>query len=103
MMHTVALGETSGAAVSDGFLRAFRTNPELAAFFGTWFTEELNHFLGYHMYLRQMGEPWPAARGLAVAETRGHSRTPTIRWKSRRATCTRSCSASSSIARSRSR
>lgn len=69
MMHTVALGETSGAAVSDGFLRAFRTMPELAAFFGNWFTEELNHFVGYHMYLRQMGEPWPAARGLAVAET----------------------------------
>lgn len=69
MMHTVALGETSGSAVADGFLRAFRTNPELAAFFGTWFTEELNHFVGYHMYLRQMGEPWPAARGLAVAET----------------------------------
>src|SRR5580765_2473937 len=39
MMHTVALGETSGSAVSDGFLRAFRTQPELAAFFGTWFTE----------------------------------------------------------------
>ena len=69
MMHTVALGETSGAAVSDGFLRAFRTHPELAAFFGTWFTEELNHFVGYHLYLREMGEPWPAARGLAVAET----------------------------------
>jgi hypothetical protein len=69
MMHTVALGETSGSAVSDGFLRAFRTHPELAAFFGTWFTEELNHFIGYHMYLRQMGEPWPAAAGLAVAET----------------------------------
>jgi hypothetical protein len=69
MMHTVALGETSGSAVSDGFLRAFRTHPELAAFFGTWFTEELNHFVAYHMYLRQMGEPWPAERGLAVAET----------------------------------
>jgi hypothetical protein len=69
MMHTVALGETSGSAVSDGFLRAFRTNPELAAFFGNWFTEELNHFIGYHMYLRQMGESWPAERGLAVAET----------------------------------
>jgi hypothetical protein len=68
MMHTVALGETSGAAVADGFLRAFRTNPELAAFFGTWFTEELNHFIGYHMYLRKMDEPWPAARGLQVAE-----------------------------------
>src|SRR5688572_30063218 len=35
MMHTVALGETSGSAVADGFLRAFRTDPELAAFFGT--------------------------------------------------------------------
>lgn len=69
MMHTVALGETSGSAVSDGFLKAFRTQPELAAFFGTWFTEELNHFVGYHMYLRQMGEAWPAAAGLAVAET----------------------------------
>jgi hypothetical protein len=69
MMHTVALGETSGSAVADGFLRAFRANPELAAFFGTWFTEELNHFIGYHIYLRQMGEPWPAARGLEVAET----------------------------------
>ncbi len=69
MMHTVALGETSGSAVADGFLRSFRTNPELAAFFGTWFVEELNHFLGYHMYLRQMGEPWPAERGLEVAET----------------------------------
>jgi hypothetical protein len=69
MMHTVALGETSGSAVADGFLRAFRANPELAAFFGTWFTEELNHFIGYHIYLRQRGEPWPAARGLEVAET----------------------------------
>jgi hypothetical protein len=68
MMHTVALGETSGAAVSDGFLRAFRTNPELAAFFGTWFTEELNHFIGYHLYLSQMGEAWPSDRGLQVAE-----------------------------------
>lgn len=69
MMHTVALGETSGSAVADGFLRSFRAHPELAAFFGTWFVEELNHFIGYHMYLRQMGEPWPAERGLQVAET----------------------------------
>src|SRR6185436_17405542 len=67
MMHTVALGETSGAAVADGFLRAFRTDPELAAFFGTWFTEELNHFIGYHLYLDRMGETWPAQRGLDVA------------------------------------
>lgn len=69
MMHTVTLGETSGAAVSDGFLRAFRTSPELAAFFGTWFTEELNHFLGYHAYLEKMGQRWPAERGLQVAAT----------------------------------
>ena len=68
MMHTVALGETSGAAVADGFLRAFRTLPELAAFFGLWFTEELNHFLGYHMYLERMGERWPVETGLGVAE-----------------------------------
>lgn len=68
MMHTVALGETSGAAVGDGFLRAFRTEPELAAFFGTWFVEELNHFLGYHLYLERMGERWPAARAMDVAE-----------------------------------
>ncbi|MFN7133163.1 MAG: acyl-ACP desaturase [Myxococcales bacterium] len=68
MMHTVALGETSGAAVADGFLRAFRTMPELAAFFGTWFVEELNHFMGYHLYLERMGERWPAQRGLDVAE-----------------------------------
>src|SRR5690349_2131707 len=68
MMHTVALGETSGSAVADGFLRAFRTNPELAAFFGTWFTEELNHFIGYHLYLKKMNEAWPAERGLEVAE-----------------------------------
>lgn len=68
MMHTVALGETSGAAVADGFLRAFRTMPELAAFFGVWFVEELNHFLGYHLYLDRMGERWPAERGLEVAE-----------------------------------
>ena len=69
MMHTITLGETSGSAVADGFLRAFRTNPELAAFFGLWFTEELNHFIGYHLYLRKMNEAWPAERGLQVAET----------------------------------
>lgn len=68
MMHTVALGETSGSAVADGFLRKFRTNPELAAFFGTWFVEELNHFMAYHLYLAKMDEQWPAERGLEVAE-----------------------------------
>jgi hypothetical protein len=67
MMHTVALGETSGAAVAASFLKAFRTNPELAAFFGTWFVEELNHFLGYHLYLDRMGESWPVERAKAVA------------------------------------
>jgi hypothetical protein len=67
MMHTVALGETSGAAVADGFLRAFRPQPELAAFFGTWFVEELNHFLGYHLYLDRMNEAWPVERAAAVA------------------------------------
>jgi rubrerythrin len=68
MMHTVALGETSGAAVGDGFLRVFRTEPELAAFFGLWHSEELNHFMGYHLYLKKMNEAWPAERGLEVAE-----------------------------------
>ena len=68
MMHTVTLGETSGSAVADSFLRSFRTNPELAAFFGTWFTEELNHFMAYHLYLAKMNEAWPAERGLEVAE-----------------------------------
>lgn len=68
MMHTVALGETSGSAVGDGFLRIFRTDPELAAFFGLWFSEELNHFMGYHLYLKKMGEGWPVERGLEVAE-----------------------------------
>ncbi|MGQ0503709.1 MAG: acyl-ACP desaturase, partial [Myxococcaceae bacterium] len=67
LMHTVALGETSGAAVGDGFLRSFRTMPELAAFFGTWFVEELNHFFGYHFYLEIMGERWPDEKGLDVA------------------------------------
>lgn len=69
MMHTVALGETSGSAVADGFLRSFRALPELAAFFGTWFVEELNHFLGYHLYLERMNERWPENRARAVAET----------------------------------
>jgi hypothetical protein len=77
-MHTVTLGETSGAAVADGFLRAFRTMPEVAAFFGTWFVEELNHFLGYHYYLKEMGEGWPDQRGLDVAkvEFRPYSNDP---------------------------
>ena len=102
MMHTVALGETSGAAVADGFLRAFRTHPELAAFFGAWFTEELNHFFGYHLYLGRWarpGRPSAASR----SPRRSSSPTPPTRWRWRPATCTRSCSASSCIARSPSR
>lgn len=68
VVHTITLGETSGMAVSDGFLRAFRTSPELASFFGTWFVEELNHFRGFHRYTERMGEAWPADRVDAVAE-----------------------------------
>ena len=65
MMHTVTLGETSGSAVADGFLRTFRSHPELAAFLGTWFTEELNHFMAYHLYLSKMdrrGRPGVGSR-----------------------------------------
>ncbi len=68
MVHTTTLGETSGMAVSDGFLRAFRRSTELASFFGTWFVEELNHFRGFHRYVEQMGERWPRERVHAVAE-----------------------------------
>ncbi len=68
VVHTTTLGETSGMAVSDGFLRAFRTSRELASFFGTWFVEELNHFRGFHRYTELMGERWPKERVDAVAE-----------------------------------
>lgn len=67
-VHTTTLGETSGMAVSDGFLRAFRTSPELGPFFGTWFVEELNHLRGFHAYVAKMGERWPADKVHAVAE-----------------------------------
>jgi len=67
-VHTTTLGETSGMAVSDGFLRAFRTSPELGPFFGTWFVEELNHLRGFHQYVAKMGERWPANKVHAVAE-----------------------------------
>ena len=67
MLHTGALGETSGTAVSDGFLRAFRTNHELAAFFGTWFVEEWNHYFGFHRYLERMNEAWPMERKVEVS------------------------------------
>ncbi len=67
-VHTTTLGETSGMAVSDGFLRAFRTSPELGPFFGTWFVEELNHLRGFHQYVTKMGERWPDDKVHAVAE-----------------------------------
>src|SRR6185436_19552642 len=67
MLHTAALGETSGTAVSDGFLRAFRTSDELAAFFGIWFVEEWNHYFGFHRYLERMNEAWPAEKRTKVA------------------------------------
>jgi len=67
-VHTSTLGETSGMAVADGFLRAFRRSPELASFFGTWFVEELNHFRGFHRYAALMGERWSSTRVDAVAE-----------------------------------
>jgi hypothetical protein len=62
LLHSVALGETSGFAVGAGFLRSFRNDPELGSFFGIWFTEELNHYWGYHRYLERMGEAWDATR-----------------------------------------
>jgi len=67
MLHTAALGETSGTAVSDGFLRAFRTDAELAAFFGLWFVEEWNHYFGFHRYLERMNEAWPEEKKTRVA------------------------------------
>jgi hypothetical protein len=67
-VHTTTLGETSGMAVADGFLRAFRTSEELASFFGTWFVEELNHFRGFHRYTERMGERWTQPEVDAVSE-----------------------------------
>lgn len=67
-VQTTTLGETSGMAVSDGFLRAFRTRTELASFFGLWFVEELNHFRGFHRYVELMGERWPQEKVRAVAQ-----------------------------------
>lgn len=60
------IGETSGFAVGAGFLHTFRNDPELGSFFGIWFTEELNHYWGYHRYLERMGEGFTAERKLAV-------------------------------------
>jgi hypothetical protein len=75
MLHTSALGETSGTTVSDGFLRAFRTDPELVAFFGTWYVEELNHFMGFHRYLEVMNEQWPRekTRGVSAVDFKPYS------------------------------
>lgn len=67
-VFTTTLGETSGLAVSDGFLRAFRTSAELAPFFGTWFVEELNHYRGFHRYVATMGEQWTPRDIERVAE-----------------------------------
>jgi hypothetical protein len=58
IVHSFARGETSGFTVGAGFLSAFRNLPELGSFFGIWFTEELNHYWGYHRYLERMGEGW---------------------------------------------
>jgi hypothetical protein len=78
VVHTTTLGETSGMAVSDGFLRAFRNSEELASFFGTWFVEELNHFRGFHRYTARMGEAWPFERiqGVAQVEFQPYSDDP---------------------------
>lgn len=62
LVHSFATGETSGFAVGAGFLNAFRNSPELGAFFGVWFTEELNHYFGYHRYLERMGQGWSKER-----------------------------------------
>lgn len=67
MLHTSALGETSGTTVSDGFLRAFRTDHQLAAFFGVWYVEEWNHYFGFHKYLEVMKEAWPMDKRVEVS------------------------------------
>lgn len=67
-VYTTTLGETSGMAVSDGFLRAFRSSSELAPFFGTWFVEELNHYYGFHRYTALMGAKWTPREVEAVTE-----------------------------------
>lgn len=68
MIHVSALGETSGTTVSDGFLRAFRTDHELAAFFGIWFVEEWNHYFGFHKYLEVLKQSWPMEKRVKVSE-----------------------------------
>lgn len=62
ILHSFALGETSGFTVGAGFLSSFRNLPELGSFFGIWFTEELNHYWGYHQYLDRMGQGWTAQK-----------------------------------------
>jgi hypothetical protein len=66
IVHSFAMGETSGFTVGAGFLSAFRNLPELGSFFGIWFTEELNHYWGYHRYLERMGEGWQIEKKQAV-------------------------------------
>jgi hypothetical protein len=77
-VHSAALGETSGFAVGASFLSAFRSSPELGSFFGIWFTEELNHYWGYHRYLEKMGEAWSPDRKADVTsvEFRPYSSDP---------------------------
>jgi hypothetical protein len=66
IVHSFAMGETSGFTVGAGFLSSFRNLPELGSFFGIWFTEELNHYWGYHRYLERMGEGWQLEKKQAV-------------------------------------
>jgi hypothetical protein len=66
IVHSFAIGETSGFAVGAGFLSSFRNLPELGSFFGIWFTEELNHYWGFHRYLERMGEAWSLEKKTAV-------------------------------------
>ncbi len=77
-VHSAALGETSGFAVGASFLSAFRNSPELGSFFGIWFTEELNHYWGYHRYLEEMGEGWSSDRkaDVTAVEFRPYSSDP---------------------------
>lgn len=65
-LHGSTIGETSGFAVGAGFLHAFRNDPELGSFFGIWFSEELNHYWGYHRYMEKLGEGYDPDRKEAI-------------------------------------
>ena len=77
-LHGSTIGETSGFAVGAGFLHAFRNDPELGSFFGIWFSEELNHYWGYHRYMEKLGEGYDRARKEAVTgvEFRAYTQDP---------------------------